>query len=72
MTLRHLLTLSLASALLAACNNSDDAEMADDTPQPEPVLTQAPQPTAAPDGTALVAGSWTVNENPEGGQTQVW
>ena len=70
MTLRHILTLSLASALLAACNNSDDAEMADDTLQPEPVLTQAPQPTAAPDGSALVAGGWTVNENPDGGRAQ--
>ena len=67
MTLRHVLTLGLTAALVAACNNSDDAEMADDTAQPEPVLTQAPQPTAAPDGTALVAGSWSVNENPEGG-----
>ncbi|MGB3795585.1 MAG: hypothetical protein WA957_04700 [Alteraurantiacibacter sp.] len=68
MTLRHLISLSIAGALIAGCNNSDDAEMADDAAQPEPVLTQAATPTAAPDGTALVAGNWSVNENPDGGR----
>ncbi|WP_338244019.1 hypothetical protein [Aurantiacibacter hainanensis] len=68
MKLRHVLTLSLATVLVAACNNSDDADGADEVAAaPEPVLTQAPQPTAAPDGTALVAGRWNVNESAQGG-----
>lgn len=66
MQLRDVLALSIATALVAACNNSDDA--ADETAEaPEPVLTQAPQPTAAPDGSALVAGRWNVNESAQGG-----
>lgn len=65
---RHLLALGITAALLAACNNTEDAAPADEVAAPEPVLTQAPTPTAAPDGSALVAGSWNVNENPEGGR----
>ncbi|MWV28448.1 hypothetical protein [Aurantiacibacter rhizosphaerae] len=67
MPLRRLLVLSIAGTLISGCSNSEDADMADDAARPEPVLTQAAQPTAAPDGTALVAGSWTVKEGPAGG-----
>lgn len=68
MKLRDALTLSLAAALVAACNNSDDADGAEEAAAaPEPVLTQAPQPTAAPDGSALVAGRWNIGESAQGG-----
>lgn len=67
MNFRHVLLLSLASAALAACGSSEDAETPEAVATPEPVLTTAPVPTAAPDGTALVAGSWTVNQGPAGG-----
>ena len=67
MTFRHVFTLALAGALVTACNSSEDAEMAEDAAQPKPVLTQAPQPTTAPDGTALMTGGWRVNENAQGG-----
>ena len=65
MQLRDVLVLSIATVLVAACNNSDDAE--ETAAAPEPVLTPAPQPTAAPDGSALVAGRWNVNETAQGG-----
>ncbi|MEL1250747.1 hypothetical protein [Aurantiacibacter gilvus] len=67
MQFRHVLLVSLASAALASCGSSDDAETSDELAAPEPVLTSAPTPTAAPDGTALVPGSWTVNQSAEGG-----
>lgn len=65
MKLRPVLALGLAGVLLSACN-SEESVPEEDVAGPEPVLTQAPQPTAAPDGTALVAGSWNVTENPQG------
>jgi hypothetical protein len=67
MTLRPVVFLGLASALLAACNNSDDAAPEQEVAAPAPVLTPAPRATAAPDGTALQASSWNVNESAEGG-----
>ncbi len=67
MKFRHAFTLALVAASLAACNDSEDVSEDPAANQPEPVLTSAPTPTAAPDGTALVTGSWDVNENPQGG-----
>ncbi|RPF70745.1 hypothetical protein [Aurantiacibacter spongiae] len=58
-------TVLTGLALLAACNRSD--EPADDVASaPEPVLTTAPTPTRAPDGTAYEAGSWQVKEDAGG------
>lgn len=70
MRLRPVVFLGLATALLAACNDSDDAAPADEMTAPAPVLIPAPQATAAPDGTALVAGSWDVNESAQGARAQ--
>jgi hypothetical protein len=50
-----------AAALLAGCNSAPEEAEA-----PTPVLTSAAQPTAAPDGEALTAGSWRIEENANG------
>lgn len=63
MQFRSILALAAGPALLAACSDSDTVEPADDAATPAPVLTSTPAPTAAPDGTAIVAGSWTINED---------
>ena len=64
MTLRQFLIATSASAALAACNSADTP--VDDTATPTAELTAAPVPTAAPDGTALMAGTWTVSEDASG------
>ncbi|MGB3167396.1 MAG: hypothetical protein WBA68_11540 [Alteraurantiacibacter sp.] len=66
MTIRSILTLAAAPVLLAACNSSEDSGTQAETPQPEPVLTQAPTATAAPDGSALVPGALSVTEDADG------
>ena len=65
MNLRHLSLLTCAAALLAACNSAEDSAEAPAAP-PAPTLTTAAVPTAAPDGTALVSGMWTVGEDATG------
>lgn len=65
MMFRRLMILGLGAAVLTACNNADDTTE-DEVAAPPPVLTPAPTPTAAPDGTALVAGGWTVGEHAQG------
>lgn len=67
MTLRHFATLACAAALLSACNSAEEPAETEEAPAaPAPVLTTAAVPTAAPDGTALVPGAWSVGENAEG------
>ncbi|KLE32529.1 hypothetical protein AAW01_00180 [Aurantiacibacter gangjinensis] len=61
------LFVSLAALAVAACGDTQESETMTETAQPAPVLTPAPIPTVAADGTALVPGAWTVNENASGG-----
>jgi len=65
--LRSLAAVALAAGLLSACNSSQDANEAE-VEAPEPVLTQAPLATQAPDGTAVAVGAWQVNEAASGAQ----
>ncbi len=65
MNLRHLTLLACTAALLAACNSAEDTAQEPAAP-PAPTLTTAAVPTAAPDGTALVPGAWTVAEDAAG------
>lgn len=67
MTIRPVWALLGGIALLSACSDSEDAAPADDmAAQPEPVLTSAPTPTAAADGTALESGEWFIREDASG------
>lgn len=66
MTLRTVLMLASATAMLAACNSSESPVEEADEPAPLPVITPTPTPTAAPDGTAIVEGSWQVGEDATG------
>lgn len=66
MTFRNLLMLASATAVLAACNSSETPVDQADGTAPLPVLTPTPTPTSAPDGTAIVAGSWQVGEDATG------
>ena len=66
MKFRHLIPLACAAALLGACNSGAEETTVDEVAAPAPELTTAPTPTAAPDGTALVPGSWTVAEDARG------
>ena len=65
MNLRHLSLLACSAALLSACNSAEDSAEEIAAP-PSATLTTAAVPTAAPDGTALVAGLWTVSEDAAG------
>ncbi len=65
MKFRSSLPLACAAALLAACDSAADGP-GGEAAAPTPALTTAPTPTAAPDGTALVPGSWTVGEDQSG------
>lgn len=66
--LRSLLILGAASGLLAACNSPEEDVTEAAAQAPEPVLTQAPLATQAPDGTTVATGSWEVNEAASGAQ----
>lgn len=67
MQFRSVLMISTAPLLLAACNSGTGSDTADETVEtPEVVLTTSATPTAAPDGTALVPGAWTVGEDASG------
>ena len=65
MNLRHLPLIACAAALLASCNSAEDSPDEAATP-PAPALTTAAVPTASPDGTALVPGTWSVGEDAAG------
>ena len=56
---------ALALALTACSSGADEA---DETAAsaPEPVMTQNPTPTAAPDGSPLAEGSWNITEDAGG------
>lgn len=64
MQFRTALALTLAAGLASAC--SSEPEGTDDAAVPEPVMTQNPVPTTAPDGSPLTPGSWNISENAEG------
>lgn len=64
MQFRTAFTLALAAGLASSC--SSEPEGAEEAAVPEPVLTQSPVPTAAPDGSPLTPGSWNISENAEG------
>ena len=68
MKIRPLFLLTTAVMALAACNSSEEAAPAplEAVAAPEPVLTPAAIATAAPDGTALVQGAWSITEDAAG------
>lgn len=63
MQFRTAFTLALAAGLASAC--SSEPEGSDEAAVPEPVMTQNPVPTAAPDGSPLTPGTWNITENAE-------
>ncbi|TIX50473.1 hypothetical protein [Alteraurantiacibacter aquimixticola] len=66
MNMRFVAPLACAAALLSACSSADEPaeEAAPETPAP--VLTNSPTPIAAPDGSPLAPGSWSINESASG------
>ncbi|MDE1467948.1 hypothetical protein [Aurantiacibacter sp. D1-12] len=72
MRIPSVIAIVCGSAAIAACNSEPemgDAEQAT-VEAPQPVMTPAAVASAAPDGTALVAGEWTVNEDATGVRAQ--
>ncbi len=64
---RSLLSLAVASSLLAGCNSAEEPAPVDSpVAEPVPVLTSTPTPTVAPDGSPLAPGSWNISENGTG------
>lgn len=66
--LRILVASGVVAGSLAACNAPEPDVSEAAAQAPEPVLTPAPVPTAAADGTTIAAGQWDVNEAASGAQ----
>ncbi|GAA0275874.1 hypothetical protein GCM10009127_15640 [Alteraurantiacibacter aestuarii] len=65
MHLRSISALFIGTALLAACSSGEDVSE-EEVQAPEPVLTSTPVATAAPDGSPLAEGQWTISEDANG------
>ncbi len=65
---RRQFLIAALPVLLVACNSSEEAAdpAAEQVAAPAPVLTPAAVATAAPNGTALEAGEWSVTEDANG------
>lgn len=66
MTFRTLLSLSCATAMLAACSSAEEPAAEEVVEAPTPQLTSTPTPVVASDGSPLTPGEWSINESASG------